>query len=120
MIKMKTIISIIFTALFTLSLTSCLDSISKNTQKIAEKVFPKGYKSDILQGSQLDAQQVAQLKVGMSKTQIKKLIGSPDIIDPFRKNRWDYVNYSRVNEELVHNNLILLFNDDNTLIEIKK
>jgi outer membrane protein assembly factor BamE len=117
---MQNIIKIIILGFFIIGSTSCLDSISENTKKIAEKVFPKGYKSNIQQGFEIDNSKIEQLKTGMSKTQVKKLIGSPDVVDPFHKNRWDYINYSRINDKQVNKSLTLIFDTNNTLREIKQ
>lgn len=49
------------------------------------------HKIDVQQGNAIDSKQVAQLKVGMDKNQVKFLMGSPLITDIFHPDRWDYV-----------------------------
>jgi outer membrane protein assembly factor BamE len=48
------------------------------------------YKLDIQQGNVLERDKVAQLKVGMTKRQVRYLLGTPLIIDTFNQDRWDY------------------------------
>lgn len=48
------------------------------------------YKIDIQQGNVLTRDQVDQLKVGMTPLQVRFLLGSPLIVDPFHPERWDY------------------------------
>jgi len=48
------------------------------------------YKLDIQQGNDLDADQVQSIKVGMNRQEIRSLLGTPLIDDPFRAGRWDY------------------------------
>jgi Small protein A (tmRNA-binding) len=81
-------------------------------------IIPTPYKSDLYQGSVLERFKINQLKVGMSKTQVKDLIGSPSVIDPFHNNQWDYINYSTPGiGSIVHYRLTLAF-DNATLTKI--
>lgn len=56
---------------------------------IADRVNP--YRIDIRQGNYVDQAMVAQLKRGMSREQVRFVLGSPLITDVFRTDRWDYV-----------------------------
>jgi outer membrane protein assembly factor BamE len=49
------------------------------------------YRMDVQQGNLLDAEQVDQLEVGMTRSQVRFLLGTPMVIDSFDANRWDYV-----------------------------
>ncbi|MDH5446136.1 MAG: outer membrane protein assembly factor BamE [Gammaproteobacteria bacterium] len=49
------------------------------------------YVADVQQGNVIDKEELDQLKVGMTKKQVKFLLGTPIIKDAFHKNRWDYV-----------------------------
>ena len=49
------------------------------------------YRMDIQQGNLLDAEQVDQLEVGMTRSQVRFLLGTPMVIDSFESGRWDYV-----------------------------
>jgi len=54
------------------------------------------YKQDIQQGNVLDRDDVAELREGMTKQQVRVLLGSPSITSPFHADRWDYMNtYAR-------------------------
>ena len=78
------------------------------------------YKPTILQGSILDINDVNQLELGMSKSAVMNLIGSPSISDPFHKYQWDYINHSTINgEQEIHYRLKLVFSED-VLSEIDK
>ena len=76
------------------------------------------YKKDINQGSILEKVNVDKLKIGMTKKQVKKLLGSPSIIDPFHNNQWNYINHSIVySKEHINYNLELTFKK-NVLFDI--
>ena len=78
------------------------------------------YKPSIMQGSVLDMSEVNQLQLGMSKSMVMNLIGSPSIIDPFHQYQWDYINHSSIEGETkIQYRLRLLF-DGYILAEIDK
>lgn len=56
---------------------------------IAQKVDP--YRIDVRQGNYIDQAMVAQLKRGMTREQVRFVLGTPLVVDIFRANRWDYV-----------------------------
>jgi len=58
-------------------------------------VFSAGcvYKIDIQQGNQLDLEDIEQVEVGMTQSQVRYLLGSPVVQDNFRSDRWDYMYY---------------------------
>jgi outer membrane protein assembly factor BamE (lipoprotein component of BamABCDE complex) len=49
------------------------------------------YKQDIPQGTLLSAEMLAALKPGMTRRQVRLLLGSPPVVDTFHPERWDYV-----------------------------
>jgi outer membrane protein assembly factor BamE len=53
------------------------------------------YRIDIQQGNFLDPEKVAQLQPGMTRSQVRYLLGTPLASTPFGNNRWDYVYYFR-------------------------
>ncbi|MCB1802039.1 MAG: outer membrane protein assembly factor BamE [Gammaproteobacteria bacterium] len=51
---------------------------------------PLVYRPEIQQGNVVSQEQVNELKPGMSKRQVRFLLGSPMLTDVFHDNRWDY------------------------------
>lgn len=49
------------------------------------------YRIDIQQGNFVSQEMVAQLKPGMSKEQVRFVLGTPLVNDIFHGDRWDYV-----------------------------
>ena len=49
------------------------------------------YRIDIQQGNVLTQEMVAQLKPGLTKDQVRFVLGTPVLMDMFHGNRWDYV-----------------------------
>jgi outer membrane protein assembly factor BamE len=71
------------------------------------------YRMDIQQGNVVTQEMVAKLKPGMTRQQVRFVMGTPPIADAFHQDRWDYVYYLNRGGQLVeHRRLILLFQGD--------
>jgi outer membrane protein assembly factor BamE len=53
----------------------------------------KPYRIEIQQGNYVSQEMVAQLRPGMSKEQVRFVLGTPLVTDIFHADRWDYVYY---------------------------
>jgi outer membrane protein assembly factor BamE len=51
------------------------------------------YRINIQQGNFLDQAAVDQVKAGMTRSQVRYLLGTPLTADVFNKERWDYIYY---------------------------
>jgi outer membrane protein assembly factor BamE len=51
------------------------------------------YRMTVQQGNFLDGRQVAQVQVGMTRSQVRFLLGTPMLPDAFDRDRWDYLYY---------------------------
>lgn len=54
------------------------------------------YRMTVQQGNYLDPKQVAQLQTGMTRSQVRFLLGTPMLPDAFDRDRWDYLYYLRI------------------------
>ncbi|HET8691173.1 MAG TPA: outer membrane protein assembly factor BamE [Steroidobacteraceae bacterium] len=72
------------------------------------------YRMDVQQGNLLDAEQIAQVEVGMTRSQVRFLLGTPMVIDSFDADRWDYVYSLRRGHErqVTRRHLIVWFDGD--------
>lgn len=53
--------------------------------------FPGVYKIDIQQGNVVTQDMIDQLRPGMTRRQVRFIMGSPLVTDTFHANRWDYL-----------------------------
>jgi outer membrane protein assembly factor BamE len=53
------------------------------------------YELDVQQGNKLEPKDVESVEVGMTRNQVRFLLGSPVVADVFHDDRWDYVYYFR-------------------------
>jgi outer membrane protein assembly factor BamE len=49
------------------------------------------YRIEVVQGNVVTREQIALVKPGMSRAQVRDVLGSPLLTDPFHADRWDYV-----------------------------
>ena len=72
------------------------------------------YKMNIQQGNYLVADSVSQLKEGMTRSQVRFLLGTPMVPDAFDESRWDYYYFfsSRKIKEPLKRRLTVYFQED--------
>ena len=59
------------------------------TRGIAERLTP--YKVEVVQGNFVSREQVEQLQPGMSRMQVRDILGTPLVSSIFHQDRWEYV-----------------------------
>jgi outer membrane protein assembly factor BamE len=77
------------------------------------------YKIDVQQGNVVDQDMIAKLKPGMTRAQVRYVLGSPLVVDPFRNDRWDYVYTLRKAGKLAEQRRVVLFFDGDVLKRIE-
>jgi len=70
------------------SLVAC-GGLNGASTRVAGIVTP--YKMDIVQGNFVSKEQAAAIKPGMSRTQVRDILGTPLLTSVFHADRWDYV-----------------------------
>ncbi len=75
----------LFTAILALLLPGCLSV----------------YKVEVQQGNVVTQEMIDKLKPGMTPSQVRFVMGTPLVTDPFHQDRWDYYYYLRRANEAV-------------------
>ena len=71
------------------------------------------HRIDVQQGNALDQENVARLKPGLNRSQVRFLLGTPLVVDPFRTDRWDYVYvYYKAGKLAEQKHITLFFDGD--------
>jgi outer membrane protein assembly factor BamE len=78
------------------------------------------YKPEIQQGNFVSQEMIAQVKPGMSRDQVRFLLGTPLLTDIFHADRWDYV-YWREDEsgKREQRRVALFFTEDGKLTRME-
>jgi outer membrane protein assembly factor BamE len=53
------------------------------------------YRVDVQQGNLLEDNDVEAVQIGMTRSQVRFLLGTPVVEDSFHHDRWDYIYYFR-------------------------
>ncbi len=57
------------------------------------------YQANLSQGNLLKQEDLDQVEVGMTRRQVRFLLGTPMIDDPFHEERWDYIYYLKIGRD---------------------
>lgn len=98
------------TGLSLVGLTAC-GSLNQASNRMVSVITP--YKIDIVQGNFVAREQVAALKEGMSRLQVREILGTPLLVSIFHADRWDYVfTFKRQGVEPQSRRLTVFFDGD--------
>jgi outer membrane protein assembly factor BamE len=79
-------IALAATACAALSACGSFDGV---TSRMASSITP--YKVEVVQGNFISSEQVEALRPGMSRQQVRDILGTPLLTSVFHADRWDYV-----------------------------
>lgn len=80
--------------------------------------LPEAHRLDLQQGNNIKLEQLEGIEIGMSKTDVRKIMGSPMLSDPFHNQRWDYIYRFIPNKGFERKSLLTLYFEDDVLIKI--
>jgi outer membrane protein assembly factor BamE len=93
------------------TLLSGCSSWVDGTDSVLGLVSP--YRIDVQQGNVVTQEQLARVKVGMNRLQVRDILGSPLLVDTFHVDRWDYVFTLRQGSKpMQRRSVVLTFNGD--------
>jgi len=76
------------------------------------------YKLDVQQGNLVTQESVTKLKKGMTKSEVRQLLGTPLLMDPFHGNRWDYYFSTEVRGRATERTRFSVFFDNDKLVSV--
>jgi len=79
------------------------------------------YRVNISQGNYLESKLVDQVKVGMTRSQVRYLLGTPMVADPIHPDRWDYLYYFKAGKTgKTDRQLIIVYFADEKVTRIER
>jgi outer membrane protein assembly factor BamE len=79
----------------------------------------KPHQMSVQQGNVVTQEMVAKLKPGMTRQQVRFVMGTPPIADTFHQDRWDYVYYLNKGGRVVEQRRIVLLFEGDTLKRVE-
>lgn len=74
---------------------------------------------DIQQGNIITPEMVEQLKPGMTRQQVRFVMGTPSLVDTFHRDRWDYIYTLKDREGKREQKHVTLFFEGDELVRIQ-
>jgi outer membrane protein assembly factor BamE len=81
--------------------------------------FMRPYVPDVQQGNVVDKTDVAKVQTGMSKDQVRDLLGVPVLASPFDKDCWTYAYTMQKDGGKITKQTVTLYFDNNKVTQIK-
>ncbi len=79
------------------------------------------YRIDVQQGNLLEDVDIEAVKVGMTRSQVRFLLGTPAVTDSFHADRWDYIYYFREGRRRdIDRAWLIVFFDDDRVREVQR
>jgi len=79
------------------------------------------YRANIAQGNLIKQEDLDQAEVGMTRNQIRFLLGTPMVDDPFHNARWDYVYYLKIGrKDAAQKRWVSILFEEDRVSEIRK
>lgn len=79
------------------------------------------YRVDVQQGNLLEEDEIAAVKVGMTRNQVRFLLGTPMVKDTFHSDRWDYMYFfRRGRNNFAEQRWMIVYFDGDTVRDIRR
>jgi len=102
-----------------LGLIACTSAVD-NTQRAWMNTVFRPYVPDVVQGNFISSEQYAKLQLGMSREQVRQILGTPLLASYFHANRWDYVfEFKRSGQRIAKERHISVFFDGDKLVKFE-
>jgi len=100
-----------------LGLSGCTSAVDNTQRAWMNKVF-KPYVPDIVQGNFISSEQYANLQLGMTREQVRQILGTPLLASYFHANRWDYIfEFKRSNQIVGKERRVTVFFDGDKVVK---
>ncbi len=80
--------------------------------------FPGVYRIDVEQGNIVTPEMIEQLRPGMSRRQVRFVMGTPLVEDTFNPDRWDYRYTLRNGVDTLEESRLSVFFEGDTLVNV--
>jgi len=108
--------TLVFSLLAVALLAGACSTYDSTSRKVANVITP--YRINIVQGNFVSREAASQLHEGMTRDQVKFLLGTPLLTDVFHSDRWDYIfSFRRGNTPVVQQRRFTVFFDGDKLVK---
>jgi len=102
-----------------LGLTGCTSAVDETQRNWVNKIF-RPYVPDVVQGNFISSEQYAKLKLGMSREQVRQILGTPLLASYFHANRWDYIfEFKRAGKPISKERRVTVYFDGDKVVKFE-
>lgn len=88
------------------------------TALVSAALLPACYRMPINQGNRLEQTAIKRLQIGMTREQVRYLMGAPILQEPFDQSRWNYVSRYKTRSGGYKEHTVILHFQGDTLVRI--
>jgi outer membrane protein assembly factor BamE len=102
-----------------LGLSACTSAVDNTQRAWMNKVF-RPYVPDVVQGNFISSEQYSKLQLGMSREQVRQILGTPLLASYFHANRWDYVfEFKRSGQRIAKERHVTVFFEGDKVVKFE-
>lgn len=105
------------TLLGLMGVVGCTSAVDETQRAWMNKVF-RPYVPDVVQGNFISSEQYSKLQLGMTREQVRQILGTPLLASYFHANRWDYIfEYKRAGQVMGKDRHVTVFFDGDKVVK---
>ena len=102
-----------------LGIGGCTSAVD-NTQRAWMNTIFRPYVPDVVQGNFISSEQYAKLQLGMTREQVRQILGTPLLASYFHANRWDYIfEFKRAGQVVGKERHVTVFFDGDKVVKFE-
>lgn len=110
---------LVITSFAVLGIAGCSTAVDETQRAWMNKIF-RPYVPDIVQGNFISSEQYAKLQLGMSREQVRQILGTPLLASYFHANRWDYVfEFKRAGQRIGNERHVTVFFEGDKVVKFE-
>jgi outer membrane protein assembly factor BamE len=110
---------VVLTLFGILGVSGCTSAVDETQRAWMNKIF-RPYVPDVVQGNFISSEQYAKLQVGMTREQVRQILGTPLLASYFHANRWDYVfEFKRSGQPIGKERHVTVFFDGDKVVKFE-
>ncbi|MBU3540711.1 outer membrane protein assembly factor BamE [Polynucleobacter sp. UB-Tiil-W10] len=102
-----------------LGVAGCTSAVDETQRAWMNKVF-RPYVPDVVQGNFISSEQYSKLQLGMTREQVRQILGTPLLASYFHANRWDYIfEFKRSGQPIGKERHVTVFFDGDKVVKFE-
>ncbi|MBU3625133.1 outer membrane protein assembly factor BamE [Polynucleobacter sp. JS-Safj-400b-B2] len=102
-----------------LGVVGCTSAVDETQRAWMNKIF-RPYVPDVVQGNFISSEQYSKLQLGMTREQVRQILGTPLLASYFHANRWDYIfEFKRAGQSMGKERHVTVYFDGDKVIKFE-